>query len=178
MEQLQSSKESSRVTQKNGQQLKNAELVKSPLTVRSGRRHKRKRETEVSTEEDSPAKKGKRAHSPELEGRETAGSFAKSVEISKGTELATKSELAVQASGETSVEEENVGNRISLEVGGEGCPTSRQELKASLKSMSKGRSGVVAMKEVRKRGKRKKRRGWDPIEIEHQVGTGQLSTWT
>ena len=58
----------------------------------------------------------------------------------------------------------------------------KRGLKGSLKNMTKGRSGVVAVKDIRR--KRKGRSGgWDPAGVSSgtnvfQVGSGQASTWT
>ena len=48
-------------------------------------------------------------------------------------------------------------------------------VKASLKTMSRGRSGVVAVEEVRQQ--RKKNKVWDAVDDDHLVGSGQPSTW-
>lgn len=59
----------------------------------------------------------------------------------------------------------------------------RKGLKGSLKDMRKGRSGVVAVKDIKKKRKGRGSGGWDPASLSSgpnvfQIGSGQSSTWT
>lgn len=59
----------------------------------------------------------------------------------------------------------------------------KRGLKGSLKDMTKGRSGVVAVKDVRRKQKGRRSEGWDPAGVSSganvfHVGSGQTSTWT
>lgn len=59
----------------------------------------------------------------------------------------------------------------------------KRGLKGSLKNMTKGRSGVVAVKDIRRKWKGRRSGGWDPAGVSSgtnvfQVGSGQTSTWT
>ena len=77
---------------------------------------------------------------------------------------------------------------LSASVSGAGLLAAEQQslkrgLKGSLKDMTKGRSGVVAVKDIRRKQKGRRSGGWDPAGLSSgatvfQIGSGQMSTWT
>jgi len=77
---------------------------------------------------------------------------------------------------------------LSASVSGAGLLAAEQQglkrgLKGSLKDMTKGRSGVVAVKDIRRKRKGRRSGGWDPAALSSganvfQIGSGQMSTWT
>ena len=125
---------------------------------------------------------------------EEDGTLAGTHRRSQHTEL--ESRVAVLKSVNFATQEDGVsllplGEEGVREGGGEGSRERklvdgrRKGLKDSLKGLAKGRSGVVAVKEVRRkrRGKRRESGGWDPASAAAgseaaQVGSGQSSTWT
>lgn len=77
---------------------------------------------------------------------------------------------------------------LSASVSGAGLLAAEQQglkrgLKGSLKDMTKGRSGVVAVKDIRRKQKGRRSGGWDLAALSSganvlQIGSGQMSTWT
>ena len=202
MERLQSGSEGCVAPQKKMSGRKSHfELTKTP-TVGSSERSKLKRKRgadnvvgveDVVTEsleedltETSPVRKRKRTHKSQLDSREK--SLFDHSDNSKRKRVLE--DLPSSGARQNVTREE--GSSLSITVGvsetgagggnvpaGEDSLPSGRGLKKSLKTMSRGQSGVVAVKEVKRRSKRKERRGWDPgIADGHQFGSGQSSTWT
>ena len=173
-------------------------LTKTP-TVRNSERSKFKRKRKVDnvvgmedvvteTLEDlteaSPVRKKKRTHGSLLDSRE------KRFDHSDNSVLEAKSDMPSYCDRLNTAKEKDSSQSIRAGVGeagaagekvlaGEDPLPSGQGLKKSLKTMSRGQSGVVAVKEVGKRSEQKDQRGWDPgIAGGHQFGSGQSSTWT
>ena len=123
----------------------------------------------------------RRSQHTELESR-VAVSDSSSAAVLKSVSFATQDDgVSLLPFGEEGVREgSGEGSRERKLVDGR-----RKGLKDSLKGLAKGRSGVVAVKEVRRkrRGKRRESGGWDPASATAgseaaQVGSGQSSTWT
>lgn len=127
-------------------------------------------EEEEDSVEIKKKKKKKTASSPlESTGND---SLANAKEIEKRLVL---TEPALVGGGE----EQHIGTAV--EYGGNSSTTSHQSpsvshpgVKASLKTISRGRSGVVAVEEVKQQRKKKV---WDAVDDDHLVGSGQPSTW-
>ena len=124
----------------------------------------------------------RRSQHTELESR-VAVSVSSPAAVLKSVSFATQEDgvSLLPLGGEEGVREGGgEGSRERKRVDGR-----RKGLKDSLKGLAKGRSGVVAVKEVRRkrRGKRRESGGWDPASAAAgteaaQVGSGQSSTWT
>jgi hypothetical protein len=205
VERLRSAREGAVTTQKKmaGHKLP-SQLVKTP-TVRSSERSasKRKKESDnvvgvedvvtETLEEDStegpPVRKKKRTHISQLDSKEKS-SFDPSDDSKRKSMFEFKSDMP---SSGARVKEDSSSLSMTTGVGDTGAaggkvlvnrdliPSGRAGLKTSLKAMSKGRSGVVAVKKGKERSTRKELREWDPAIADHdrhQFGSGQSSTWT
>jgi Leucine-rich repeat (LRR) protein len=210
VERLRSAREGAVTTQKKmaGHKLP-SQLVKTP-TVRSSERSasKRKKESDnvvgvedvvtETLEEDStegpPVRKKKRTHRSQLDSREKS-TFDPSDDSKRKSMFEFKSDLDASSGARLNVVKEDssslsysagVGDTATaggkVLVSGDLKPSrSGRGLKTSLKAMSKGRSGVVAVKKGKERSTRKELREWDPAIADHdrhQFGSGQSSTWT
>ena len=153
-----------------------AKKVHSEKAPRAERQEYKKNRTEELDDaelcdEAQPSKKRKRTHRLESKGLMTE---------KEDSSKEAKSEISESHTSVRSTREREEA-AISTARSASECPrlVPDRGVRASLKRMSRGRSGVVAVKEVRTQKKRTiKKSHWTQFVDDHQIGTGQPSTWT